>query len=158
MLNNGKSRDWLQLIGQVGVIASLLFVGLQIKQDREIAASAAYQARSELAAEFYWTIATDPVASSVMSKVVSGDTNLTPEEELSGYWIWASGKEILQNSYYQYQRGYLDEEHWQQIRNLVVPFFGHPASRAVLQNGNARQSFQELLDELEAEYLAGSGR
>jgi hypothetical protein len=156
-MNDRQSRDWIQILGQFGVIASLLFVGLQIKQDHEIALSSAYQARSELAAEFYWTIATDPAARAVMTKVRSGITELTPEEERAGYWIWSSGKEIVQNSYYQYQQGFLDEEHWQQIRRLVIPFFGHPASKQVMQNGNARESFQALLDELEAEYLAESG-
>ncbi len=34
-MHNRDSRDWLQILGQFGVIASLLFVGLQMKQDHE---------------------------------------------------------------------------------------------------------------------------
>jgi hypothetical protein len=42
-MNNGHSRDWLLILGQFGVIALLLFVGMQIKQDHEIALLCACQ-------------------------------------------------------------------------------------------------------------------
>lgn len=104
-------QDWLSIAGQFGVIASLVFVGWQVKLDNDIAKSATYQARSAVAAEFYWTFATDPVTRSALSKMGQGITELTDEETLAASWIWRSGKELLQNSYYQYQNGNLDEEH-----------------------------------------------
>ena len=33
-----RAKDWLEIIGMVAIIASLIFVGLQIRQDRSIAA------------------------------------------------------------------------------------------------------------------------
>jgi hypothetical protein len=36
-MNSEKLRDWLQLVGMAAVVASLVFVGLQIKQSDEIA-------------------------------------------------------------------------------------------------------------------------
>ena len=41
-----KINDWLQVIGVFGVMASLVFVGLQMKQSHEIALAAAYHARA----------------------------------------------------------------------------------------------------------------
>jgi hypothetical protein len=38
-MNSDKLRDWLQLVGMLAVVASLLFVGLQIRQSDEIAMS-----------------------------------------------------------------------------------------------------------------------
>lgn len=36
-MDTSKLNDWLQVVGLFGVIASLIFVGLQMKQDRAIA-------------------------------------------------------------------------------------------------------------------------
>ncbi len=47
MANAAKINDWLQVVGMFGLIASLVFVGMQIKQDHEIALSGVYQARSD---------------------------------------------------------------------------------------------------------------
>ena len=46
MVDTSKISEWLQIVGMFGVIASLLFVGLQMKQTQEIALSGTYQARS----------------------------------------------------------------------------------------------------------------
>ena len=155
-MNNFQHRDWLQILGQFGVIASLLFVGFQIKQDREIAQSVAYQERSHVASEFYWNIATDEVARAALGKIQNGETELSAEEADAAAWIWRSGKEIMQNSYFQYQNGYLDDEHWDQIRRLIKRYMVHPSARSVLMDGNARQSFQEMLNEIDAEVRAES--
>jgi len=157
-MNRNQHRDWLQILGQFGVVASLVFVGLQLKQDREIAQSAAYQQRSHVASEYYWTIATDPVSRSAMTKVGNGDTELSPDEIEAVTWLWRSGKEILQNSYYQYQNGYLDEEHWEQIDQIIRRYIEHPLARSVLLDGNARKTFNDKLMEIDAEVRAESSR
>ena len=36
-MDSAKLNEWLQVVGLFGVIGSLVFVGLQIKQDRQIA-------------------------------------------------------------------------------------------------------------------------
>jgi hypothetical protein len=42
MADMSKINDWLQVVGMFGVIASLIFVGLQMKQAHEIALSNTY--------------------------------------------------------------------------------------------------------------------
>ena len=39
-------NDWLQIVGMFGVIGSLIFVGLQLKQSQAIALSETYQNRT----------------------------------------------------------------------------------------------------------------
>jgi hypothetical protein len=38
-------NDWLQIVGMVAIVASLVFVGMQLKQSQDIAIAAQYQAR-----------------------------------------------------------------------------------------------------------------
>ena len=45
-MDRSKVHDWLEVVGMFGVIASLVFVGLQMKQTQEIALGEAYQALS----------------------------------------------------------------------------------------------------------------
>jgi len=61
-MQSRPQRDWLQIIGQFGGVAWLLFVGLQMKQEQEIALSAAYQARTATLVDFVTAMATDVIA------------------------------------------------------------------------------------------------
>ena len=45
-MNSEKINDWLQVAGLAGVIGSLIFVGLQLKQAQAIALSDVYQNRT----------------------------------------------------------------------------------------------------------------
>jgi hypothetical protein len=54
-MDQRKLSDWLQIVGMFGVIASLLFVGLQMKQSHEIALATQYQARAEATMNLHLT-------------------------------------------------------------------------------------------------------
>ena len=60
-MDSGKLNEWLQVVGLFGVIASLMFVGLQMKQDREIALSAATQARTETTIQSILGMVSNPI-------------------------------------------------------------------------------------------------
>ena len=45
-MNTSKLNDWMQVVGIFALVASLIFVGLQMKQTQEIALSDAYQSRA----------------------------------------------------------------------------------------------------------------
>jgi len=111
-----KFSDWkgiAELIGIIAIVASLLFVGLQLKQSHEIALATQYHARAETTQNLHlagiesnWTI---PVLRSKVSDEVSvKDTNLW-------LWFWIQ----MDNHYYQYQAGFLDEVAWlAQLKNI----------------------------------------
>jgi hypothetical protein len=46
-VKNTSWKDIAELIGIAAIVASLVFVGLQMKQSQDIALSAAYQARAD---------------------------------------------------------------------------------------------------------------
>ena len=56
------------MIGIFGVIASLMFVGLQLKQSQEIAVSAAYQARADASNDITVTAFNTPEFTSIVAK------------------------------------------------------------------------------------------
>jgi hypothetical protein len=107
-----KPKDWkgiAELIGIAAIVASLLFVGLQMKQSHEIALAAQYQARAEAVMNLQATAMEvdyiPPVGNfrNLTSDLVTAkDTNLM-------LWLWIA----FDNHFYQYKAGYLDEEFWQ---------------------------------------------
>jgi len=45
-MNSAKLNDWMQVVGIFAVVASLVFVGLQMQQDRSIATVESLSSRS----------------------------------------------------------------------------------------------------------------
>jgi hypothetical protein len=149
-----SQRDWLQIVGQFGVVASLIFVGLQMKQDQEIALSAAYQARTATLIEFLTTLASDEVTRSALAKTTTGTGDLTPEERVAAIVIAMAGRELMQNSHYQYSQGYLDEEHWQMVRRIIRQQLQNPVTRDGLLDASVRPSFRQVVEEIDREMRA----
>jgi hypothetical protein len=153
-MNSKPQRDWLQIIGQFGVVASLIFVGLQMKQEQEIALSAAYQARTATLIEFLTALATNDVTRSAMVNNLGAGGELTADERKAATIIGMAGRELMQNSQYQYDKGYLDEEHWQMIRLLIRQQLQQPLTREGLLNANVRPSFRRVVEEIDRELQA----
>lgn len=161
-MNVGKLHDWLQIVGLFGVIASLIFVGLQLKQDRDIAIAAAYQARTSSASDSLASIADNPVVIRALAKAEYGDpqtlvhiegfaAELTAEELMAAQMSINSMATLIDNSYYQYQAGFLPEDHWLAVRNLVKAMISrNPLWRAGLSTrpNNRRPEFNDMMDSL----------
>ena len=50
-MDSTKLSDWMQVVGIFALFVSLVFVGLQMQQDHDIARATIYQDRAALAAE-----------------------------------------------------------------------------------------------------------
>lgn len=99
-----------ETVGFIGVVGSLVFVGLQIRQSTAVARG---QARQELAAlNQEWLIlqSTDSVFNRVFAKawIEEGDS-LTPYEESVANWSMRLQVRRLENAYFQFAEGLVDE-------------------------------------------------
>ena len=113
-----KSTNWkdkAELIGIAAIVASLIFVGLQMKQSQEIALAAQYQARAETVMslhETYIEVGRVPRVPTLRSGISETVTAADINEQL---WLWIA----RDNHYFQYQSGFLDESFWQaQLRGI----------------------------------------
>lgn len=114
-MNAAGWRDIAELIGIAAIVASLIFVGLQMKQNHEIALAGQYQARAEVTLDLYSTfveIDDIPNVPALRNRISETVTARSIAEIL---WLWIA----MDNHYYQYKSGFLDEESWQaQLRNI----------------------------------------
>ena len=83
-METSKLSDWLQVLGMFGVIASLVFVGLQMKQTHDIALSNIYQTRSNATVEQAMAAANSPDLINLFAKAYRGQADhLTMQEAIA---------------------------------------------------------------------------
>jgi hypothetical protein len=160
-LNSAKLNDWLQVIGLFGVIGSLIFVGLQMKQDREIALSAATQARTDTTIDSILGAVSNPYHLSAIDKIAAGRIeDLTPSERWVLTGLARTALFNLENVHYQYQQGFIPEDRWDASRKTLKQLLRRRlhARAAFEENPDAwRASFravvQEAIIEIDAEDL-----
>lgn len=146
-MNFSQWKDIAELIGLAAIIASLIFVGLQLKQSQEIALATQYQARAEATMnltlahiEADYTVRIPTLRAGLSDEVSSRDIN-------TYLWLWIA----MDNHFYQYQAGFLSEQAWQaQLRNTKGIFADCPM-RFVYEwrKAGLRSEFVGLVDSFE---------
>ena len=160
-MDSSKINDWLQVVGLFGVIGSLLFVGLQMQQDRQVAILAAYQARTDLTVEMTMEMATNSEMRLALNKNRrEGFASLTPSEIPLVMFQASAQMYMTENIHFQYISGFLPEEHWRKSRAVLKSSIRMGPMRFVYENNPEewRESFgelvEEIIEEIDAEALA----
>jgi len=126
-------RQLVELLGFIGVIASMIFVGLELRQAQEIAIAGQYQARATNQQEAYLTgleIAQD-----------EAEIRTTQVDLMLSFF---------DNAHFQYELGYITEESWQAFKNRMTDLFRNEGPREYFatQKSYYRVSFVEVVDSL----------
>ena len=145
-------KDIAELIGIGAIVASLVFVGMEMRQSQKIAIAAQYHERASLAVEWFDQQSYDPTyfAEQCFPDVPA---ELTPKRAGEICISLLSFMTISDNHLYQYQAGFLDEESWSARRKGIKVAFRLPAARYLIFEGNDahRDSFVELARTLVSE-------
>lgn len=151
-MNSEKINDWLQVAGLAGVIGSLIFVGLQLKQAQDIALSDVYQGRTAINVAANVGAMNSPEFLSGMSKIYAKKASeLTMREAVAVEMHIGTTLTMIENNHWQYQAGFLPEEHWERnLRELycamTVPFL-----REIVMGWSWRASFAVELSKIAAD-------
>ena len=147
-MNTSRINDWLQIVGLFGVIGSLVFVGLQMKQTQEVALSAIYQERANSSVEHIASSVSNSTFVSAIAKIYGNDpSSLTTEERIVLEYLAGNEMTLHENNHFQYQQGFLSEEHWQRSLAEMECFFEAPFNRHLLDAWIYRSSFRKVMDE-----------
>jgi hypothetical protein len=147
-------RDWLEIVGLFSVVASLIFVGLQMKQTQEIALASQYQSRADVQMELLLTNMETGYSRLSMSNESPSYVYDNPDVTDLNYLYnlvrhaWYS----FDNNHYQYESGLLPAEHWAGQVRSIQEMHSECSVRfiwAVYVRPFARQSFVDFVDSLE---------
>ena len=112
---------WIQLLGMLGLLGGLIFVGLEMRQSQIIALGSQQHARTEMAGALWLAgLEGETDIHAAMSKPWSelSDNQKSVREQIQRYfWI------LLQNNHYQYELGLINEELWAQIEGRIKTRF-----------------------------------
>ena len=114
---------WIQLLGMVGVLGGLVFVGLEMQQSQTIALAAQQQSRTENFINILnsFNESGDTSFYQVQMKLEQGQA-LTPQERMLAQNFAQQAVWIFENDFIQYNTGLMDENVWKaklaSIRNI----------------------------------------
>jgi hypothetical protein len=130
-MDSAKLNDWMQVFGIFALVGSLIFVGLQMKQDQDIAIATQYQARAVTAIDIQEARQQSGIVSRQEGQRYI-DLYGLPEgidEDISaedfGALIFDARRLIYvyDNLHFQHSSGFLSEDAWQtnraQIRSMA---------------------------------------
>ncbi|UCC24384.1 MAG: hypothetical protein JSU98_11680 [Gemmatimonadales bacterium] len=123
-----------ETLGTLGVIASLVFVGLEIQQNTQAVRAAAIQESTNVARQQVLAIAADPELTR-LDRICAGDSPDLTEQERSrcsllslSFW-WG-----MQGLFQQWQLEVLPDETWASWRRVICINYAAPWERRFLEN------------------------
>ena len=118
-LTLGQWSDLSQIVSAAAVVASLIYVGFEIRQNTEASRAATRQSIAET--DFEYVGATlDPAMLVAAEAKAEGGVELTPTERFILRERQHLNFRIFENAHYQYRAGLLDEETWLRYRWIIA--------------------------------------
>ena len=139
-------QDLIQFLGTIGIMGSLIFVGLQMQQTQRIAIAGQVQARAEMAVD---RILSGLEGNLDAIRLANGDNydfeELNEEEQMIARQMYAWRGIMFENNFTQYQMGLFADDYWEQQERRIQTWW----NRCELRPSNPRvRTFQDYLDSL----------
>jgi len=157
-------NDWLQALGLFGVLAGLVFVGLQMRQSQDIAIAQQYQDRSATALDYYVArMQSDSALELAAQRLDAGndidDSPIGLRVDLENsdsrliaqaYLDYRANMTMFDNYHFQYEQGFLQQDAWRAFRARLKNILANDLNAELYrqQVETFRASFQEVCDEL----------
>ena len=150
-----SNRDWkgaAELVGIAAIVASLIFVGLQLRQTEVIARATLYQMRSDAGRELVGIVLENPEVSGAFFQ---SEVSLDPHELVKLRWIALAVFTHYENSHHLYQTGLLSEEQWKSDRRQLGDLLMSVQMRVFWDEDKAtyRESYAIEIESIIAEYV-----
>ena len=135
---------WIQLLGMLGILGGLIFVGLEMRQNYEIALGNQHQGRTELRAALLMS----PLEGNIDAvKVEFLDWEEQTEEQKQitiqiQRFRWA----LLENLFFQYNLGLISEGVWRQTEGNIRRYYDRCELRDAITLSLSNPAFQEYVN------------
>jgi len=134
----------LNIVGVIGIIASLIFVGLELQQSQRIALAGQQQARTELNSnrlltelELVGVIGPDAITAGIEWERMDAQQKVIREQTQRWFWM------LTENNFFQNEMGMLSEEIWGQVDGYIKARYSECHLRHIYDAG---KKYQPLVD------------
>jgi hypothetical protein len=145
-----------EIVGTLGVIASLIFVGLQVRQNTTATRAQVHQ---ELTSGYLSAVASITANAVTFAKGIAvtpeSFASLTDEEKLVYFSVIFGFFKHFENMHSQYERGLVDRESWLAWSQHPLMYFHQPGVKLwwSLRGGTFGRRFRAFLESSEAPKL-----
>ena len=141
--------NWGEFIGGIAVVASLIYLGLQIRNATEQAKLDRMHQTTELWTRFTIPIGTSPETSELMRKGIHDLASLSPHENFRFNLLMAMYFGMYENNITQYKGGQISEENFQRHMNQAYGMFLQPGVQSWWSTHGPRIQSPEIVHYLE---------
>lgn len=115
-----RTNQWLSLLANLGVVAGIIFLALELQQNTNTSRTSAYQELNQEILEVRsWLVADDELRRNY-EKYLGGNSALLDQDQISELsWVIRSFFSIYDNAYYFYSLGIIAESEWERFENAV---------------------------------------
>ena len=139
-----------QIVSAVAVIASLIFVGFQLRQNTKSIKAATSQSHSATYHQIISSLATNGELAHLWRVGLAGLEGCSDDDRVRFFAITSTLFRFYEASRIQWRHGQLDKEHWHTIEQQVISLRGQPgietwwASRRYWHSEEFRHWFENL--------------
>ena len=149
-MNMAKLQEILSLIASAGVIASIIFLGIEMQQNTDMMRSQTRNAIVENQLSFYESITDNPQLAIIMTELrkdANFYANGTPER-LRYHFFVMSQLRMWENEWYQYQKGLFDQKEFDSRVNTWKTNIAVPINAIIWTNirGDFSEDFRDYLN------------
>jgi len=137
-----------QTVAVVAIMASLVFVGLQVRQNTKATKASAAQAVHSNFSAWYQSVQSDRILSEIIIKGTKNYLSLTEIERAQFVSLFMAFTSYMQDAYYKWADGSLSPELWRGWEYVSMNFFNSNGGRAFWDDRNYMfgQSFQNFIN------------
>lgn len=140
----GKVNEWLVFVSNVGVIAGVLFVAFEIRQNSQLASATIRQEIAHTDLQSSLTVASEQSLAEALAASQRKEVLTDAQESQLRALIYATHRR-MENVYYQFKEGMIDSGQWKgYCRNLARLETG-AAQKQYSVLSNYSEEFQEFL-------------
>ena len=137
-MDSAKLNDWIQVVGIFALVASLIFVGIEVRQNSIATRSATNAAVKDAFRELNLVIASSPELAKAVAANAENPDDAPPEDQLQMLAIWRALFHIWSNVHRQHLNGTLDPALYDAVVQEVSTYAGNARGTATVNDAERR--------------------
>ncbi len=137
-MDSAKLNDWIQVVGIFALVASLIFVGIEVRQNSIATRSATNAAVKDAFRELNLVIASSPELARATAANADNPADAPPEDQLQMLAIWRALFHIWSNVHRQHLNGTLDPALYDAVVQEDSVYAGNARGTATVDDAERR--------------------
>ena len=135
-----------EFIGSIGVVVSLIYLGIQVRQNSISNNAAAVQATSDRMIDISLTMANDETWPDLFNRAGEDFESLSPGERGRAGWMWFAVLRGHETLYHHYMEGNVDDKTWRSYATAIEQNAKMPGFRRWWRSVSGTYTFAEDFD------------